>query len=204
MANVNLIAARRAERVRYTRLAKGLSVTCLAAGAAMLLGVGFVGSQVVLTRNAIGQVEQELEKLRPIREQIERDERERMALQPKIDTLTKAQTGTRRWSGMMEGLKRAVPDQTWLTNISVDLAGSTDKVMKLNGITDTQARVGETMLRLAGQPDYYRRVDLGFTAASKQPGRENLVEFELKAPLTVPQFASGNLPSGGDDATKAN
>jgi Tfp pilus assembly protein PilN len=204
MANVNLISARRAERVRFTRLAKGLSLTCLAAGAAVLLGVGFVGSQIVLTRNAIGEVDRELEKLRPIREQIERDERERMALQPKIETLTKAQAGTRRWSGMMEGLKRAVPDQTWLTNISVEQAGAASKVMKINGITETQARVGETMLRLSGQPEYYQRVDLGFTTASKQAGRERQVEFELKAPLAELQFTSGLSPAGDGDAIKAN
>jgi Tfp pilus assembly protein PilN len=198
MANVNLISTRRTERVRLTRMARGLSLACVLAGGLGLVAVGFMGSQIFMSRSAIAGLDQELTKLRPIREQIERDERERVALQPRIDTLTVAQGDTQRWLGIMEGLKRAVPDQTWLTNVSVEESGPETKQLKLNGVTDTQARVGETMLRLNGQRDFYDRVDLVFTSNARAAGIDK-VEFELRAALHADEKAKGEA-----DETETN
>ena len=201
MANVNLISARRAERVKLTRLARGLSIACLVAGGLSLLTVGFMTSQIFMAKSAVSALEQELSKLRPIREQIESDEKERMALLPKIVTLTQAKGTTNRWFGMMEGFKRAVPERTWLTNVSVEQNGATGRLVKINGITDTQSRVGETMLRLSNQREFYQRVDLRFTTVTKDEEREN-VEFELGAPLA--ENAEGASSAGGLNATQSN
>jgi Tfp pilus assembly protein PilN len=200
MANVNLIATRRADRVRLTRTARVLSLACVLAGGLGLVAVGFMGSQIFMARSAIAGLDQELAKLRPIREQIERDEQERIALQPKIETLTSAQKETQRWLGILEGLKRAVPDQTFLTNVGVEAAGADGKQLKLNGVTDTQARVGETMLRLNGQREFYDRVDLSFTTVNKTDGQEK-VEFELKAALHTPEKPA---VQGEGNATETN
>lgn len=205
MANINLISARRAERVRLTRLARGLSLACLVAAGAGLATLGFMGSQVLLAKSAVDALEKELGKLRPIREQIERDEKERTALQPKIQTLTEAQGATKRWFGIMEGLKRAVPEQTWLTSLGVEANGPTGQIMKINGVTVSQARVGETMYRLSGQPEFYERVDLRFTTVSNEKGSQN-VEFELAAPLipVTPANAADKSSTGGTHASQTN
>src|SRR5688500_9065454 len=133
MANINLISSRRAERVRLTRTARGLSLTCLVATGLGLATVGFMGSQVFLAKSAVAGLDSELSKLRPIREQIEMDEKQRLALAPKIETLTQAQAATKRWFGMMEGWKRAIPDRTWLTNVSLE-QGAGGRAIKLNGV----------------------------------------------------------------------
>lgn len=202
MANINLISARRAERVRLTRLARGLSLACFVATGLGLVTVGFMGSQLFMARSSVDALEKELSKLRPIRDQIEADEREREALQPKIATLTKAQSSTKTWFGIMDGLKRAIPEETWLTNISVEQNGQTGKTMKINGVTVSQTRVGETMYRLSGQPEFYKRVDLRFTTLNKTSGRE-AVEFELAAPLATTEPAA-DANAGGSNASQTN
>jgi Tfp pilus assembly protein PilN len=202
MANVNLISGRRAERVRLTRLARGLSLTCFVAAGLGLVTVGFMGSQIFLAKSSVAALEKELSKLRPIREQIEADEKERKGLQPKIVTLTQAQGATKKWFGIMDGLRRAVPEETWLTNVSVEQNGVTGQTMKINGVSVSQTRVGETMYRLSGQPQFYQRVDLRFTTVTKNNGHEN-VEFELAAPLSQAELAA-TTNAGARNATQTN
>ena len=203
MANINLISARRAERVRLTRLARGLTLACLVATGLGVATLGFMGSQIYLAKSSVDALEKELAKLRPIREQIQRDEKDRLALQPKIATLTQAQGATKRWFGIMEGLKRADPENTWLTNLAVEQNGETGQTMKINGVTVNQSRVGETMYRLSGQPEFYQRVDLRFTTVSKGEDSEN-VEFELAAPLKPLDAGVGaaKTTTGANNATQ--
>ncbi|MCC2669037.1 MAG: hypothetical protein K0Q72_1508 [Armatimonadetes bacterium] len=199
MANVNLISARRAERVRLTKISKGLVVGVIAAGAVSLLAILVVGGQVMSVRGQVAAVDRDLEKLRPIIQEMEADQKERGVLQPKLVTLTDAQQQTRRWFGMMEGFKRAVPEQTWLTNVSVEKSGESSKILKINGVTVNQSRVGETMYRLSLQPDYYSKVDLRYTQTLKSSLLDN-VEFELAAQLNLPEPDK----KGDASATKTN
>lgn len=185
MANINLISARRAERVRLSKIAKGLMAATVGAGALGLIAIVAVGSQVIATGMRVAAAERELGKLRPIIAEMEADQAERNTLKPKLVTLTDAQGQTKRWLGMMEGFKRAVPEQTWLTNVSVEKSAD-NKVLKINGVTVSQSRVGETMYRLSQQPDFYSKVDLRYTQTMKSASEDN-VEFELAAHLNLPQ-----------------
>lgn len=198
MANVNLISARRAERVRLTRISKGMLATTVGVTALSLVAILVVGGQVIATRGEVATADKELEKLRPIIAEMEADKRERAVLLPKLATLTEAQLQTRRWFGMMEGFKRAVPEQTWLTNLSVERAGE-NQTLKVNGVTANQSRVGETMYRLSQQPDFYKKVDLRYTQTLKSQGTDN-VEFELAAQLNLPEPKK----EGDASATKTN
>jgi Tfp pilus assembly protein PilN len=185
MANVNLISARRSERVRMTRIARGLTGAVVASGLAGLAGVGYLTTNLVLKQGEISRTEDELGRLRPILAEIEVAEQERVALQPKILTLIQAQQKTVRWFGIMEGFKQAVPTETWLTNVSVEKSGESGKVLRINGVTVSQSRVGETMYRLTQQKDKYAKVDLRFTQTTPTQDKHS-VEFELAAHLSQP------------------
>jgi Tfp pilus assembly protein PilN len=190
MANVNLISARRAERVRLARSARGLLLSIVVTGAVGLGGVAFLTAQYLVARSRVAMADAALEKLRPILQEIETAEQERAGLQPKLVTLTEAQDKSRRWYGIMEGLKRAVPEQTWLTNVAVERGSSENgRQLRLNGVTVSQARVGECMYRLSLQPEYYKKVDLRYTQTTKteQEGQQ-AVEFELAALLYQPEL----------------
>jgi len=116
-----------------------------------------------------------------------RRRKERDELKPKLTTLTDAQKSTNRWFGIMEGLKRAVPEQTWLTNVSVESAAEGPQTARINGMTTSQSRVGEAMFRLNQQGDYYKNVDLRYTQTTKI-GEQDCVEFELAAHLNQPEL----------------
>jgi Tfp pilus assembly protein PilN len=186
MANVNLISARRAERVKLTKIAKGMVAATAGAAGLGLLAILAVGGQLLNVGGKVAKADQQLEALRPIVAEVEAAQRERSLLSPKLVTLTEAQQQTRRWFGMMDGFKRAIPEQTWLTNVSVEKASEDEKLLKINGVTVNQSRVGETMYRLTQQPNFYKKVDLRYTQTTKTDLSDN-VEFELAAHLNLPQ-----------------
>jgi Tfp pilus assembly protein PilN len=186
MANINLISVRRAERVRLTKITRGLLLTAVGTGAISFLLIGVMSTRLLSAQSSVRTAEAALSKLRPVLQQIENDERERTILGPKLTTLTDAQQTTLRWFGIMDSLKRAVPEQTWLTSISVEKSGDTQQMMKIDGVTANQSRVGETMYRLTLQPDFYKKVDLRFTQTTTSETGDN-VDFELAAVLAQPE-----------------
>src|SRR6266542_1684045 len=113
MANVNLISARRAERVRLTRLSRvllgGFIVTCLIGVAC----IGLMGLKILGVSVETAEVQRDLRRLQPIVDEISKAESDRNALQQKLTTLTQAQSRTQRWFGIMDGFKKAVPEETW-------------------------------------------------------------------------------------------
>jgi len=184
---MNLISARRAERVRLARIARGLAGALVVTGVVGMVTVAFSAGQFLVARARISQAEQELTRLKPVLAGIEAAEAERAVLKPKLATLTDAQKSTNRWFGIMDGLKRGVPDQTWLTNVSVETAADGPQVMRLNGMSVNQSRVGETMFRLNQQSDFYKNVDLRYTQTTKLDTTD-VVEFELAAHLNQPEL----------------
>jgi Tfp pilus assembly protein PilN len=200
MANINLIAARRAERVRLTKIAKGLIG---AIGVTVVVGTvsaAMMTVRVVMVRGEIAGIDRELATLAPIRKEIEANEKERLVLQPKLAALGEARKRTRRWYDIMEGLKRAVPEETWLNSLSVEVSPDANQSIRLDGTTTTQERVGETMLRMAQQPEYFKKVDLRFTQANRTEYGE-VVSFELASQL---QPLDPPVEEGKKDAPKAN
>lgn len=201
MANVNLISARRAERVRLTKIAKALTITAVITAGIGLGAVAFQTVNIVSTNGTIAAHDHELKKLNPILDQIKVDEDARAKLQPKLVTLTEAQGRTKRWFGIMEGMKRAVPEETWLTSLAVERAGAEGGLsIRLNGVTVNQSRVGETMYRLTEQRENFEKVDLRYTQTIKVEDREN-VEFELAALLYQPKEPA---KAGEENASKTN
>ena len=200
MANVNLISARRADRVRLTKISRGLTLATIATGAVSGLLILVMSTRLLTAQGDVATADKELSKLRPVLQQIESEEHERSGLTPKLTTLTDAQQSTRRWFGIMDGLKRAVPEQTWLTNVSVEGNAETGRVMRIDGVTANQSRVGETMYRLSQQPDYYKQVNLRYTQTTKMDTGDN-VEFELAAQLNQPD---GKPKAGDPNAAKTN
>jgi Tfp pilus assembly protein PilN len=202
MPNINLISARRAERVRLTKVARGLGVlTIVTAGLGVFL-VCFMFGQQIWVKQQIATQEQKLQELRPILQEIAAAEAERALLAPKLETLTQAQARTKRWFDVLEGLKHAVPEETWLTNFAVEQAGDAPS-LRLNGITSNQTRVGETMMRLNALVDQYDKVDLRYTQSTERSGVPG-VEFELAAQLKPLQSPVQTPAAGGTNAPKTD
>src|SRR5205085_1900289 len=108
VSSINLIAARRAEHYRLMRITRGLTMACITAGA-ILLGIFTLNSaRLIQTNIAVGQTEAKLARLKPTLDRIHAAQMQRVALQPKLVTLTNAQSATLRWFDVLDGLKRAI------------------------------------------------------------------------------------------------
>lgn len=184
MANINLISTRRAEYLRQAKITRGLlAATFASAGVCGILAVVML-ARIFATGVAIEEANRELGKLRPVVERIHALEGERAVLLPKLSTLDEAQQATLRWHGVMTGLQRCIPGETWLTSFSVE-AREEQQTLRLTGFTTSQQLVGEAMLRLQQDQEHYSGVDLRYTQAGLTGSRPT-VEFELAAHLAGP------------------
>jgi Tfp pilus assembly protein PilN len=86
-----------------------------------------------------------------------------------------------KWHEVLVSLKRTVPTRAYLTSLNVEGGREESQIVRLNGITETQSLVGETMLRL-NATKLYESVDLHFTQSNKI-GERDTVEFEVAARL---------------------
>lgn len=181
MVSINMIAARRAERLRLSQATRILSFGVCAALGLLLCVSGVMVGRVVAVGVATRHVEAELVKLQPTIERINAIDRERLLLQPQITVLDDAVTNTMRWHRVMADLQRSIPPQTWLTNLSVERQQEGQERVRLSGVTVSQKLVGEAMLRL-NQNQLYNGIDLHYTQSGKV-GERTTVEFELAAHL---------------------
>jgi Tfp pilus assembly protein PilN len=181
MISINMISARRAEHLRMLRWVRALGVATSVAAAAVLAVNIFVRAQIFSTGAALSVVDRELARLKPALDRLAEVERAREGLKPKLMVLGKAQGDTMKWFDVLVSLKRTVPTRAWLTSLNVEGGRDENQTVRLNGVTETQAMVGETMLRL-NATKLYETVDLHYTQSSKFADRTT-VEFEVAAHL---------------------
>jgi Tfp pilus assembly protein PilN len=181
MISVNMISARRAEHLRMLRWVRALGLATMVAGGGMFTVNFVVRMQIFATGASLHAVEQDLTRLKPALDQLARVQQEREVLKPKLLTLDKAQADTTKWHQVLCSLRQTVPNRAWLTSLSVEGGREENQTVKLNGITETQSLVGETMLRL-NATKLYQAVDLHFTQSGKV-GEHDTVEFEVAAHL---------------------
>lgn len=197
MISINMIAARRAEHLRMLRLVRALGLATVATGAGMVVANLFVSAQRLETRVSTNEVKGELAHLKPALDRLNQIQQARSSLQPKLLVLNKAQSDTMRWYDVLVSLKHTVPTQAWLTSLNVEGGRDDPQTVRLDGITESQSMVGETMLRLnearrgPNGPPLYQAVDLDFTQSGKL-GERDTVEFEVAAHLPPAENANND------------
>ena len=185
MPSINMIAPRRAEKKRLERDMRRL-VVVIAVELIFAVGLGgWVTTKIFTARSRTADLEVKIAKNLPTVKQIEEYELATAKLVPKLDLLNQARTGTMRWYNTLDRLSESMPSSTWLTRISTGPVkeGDEDMVLSLVGVSPTQARVGETMMRLSVNPDF-QKIDLHFTRKTCI-GLASAIEFEIGATLTT-------------------
>jgi Tfp pilus assembly protein PilN len=140
-----------------------------------------VRAQIFATGASLSDVNQELSRLKPALDRLDQIQQARATLRPKLVVLDKAQSDTMRWYGVLVSLKQTVPIHAWLTSLTVEGGRDEAQTVRLNGVTESQSMVGETMLRL-NATKLYQAVDLDYTQSGKVGDRDT-VEFEVAAHL---------------------
>lgn len=194
MPSINMIAPRRAEKIRVERDIRRLMIVVLAEVVVALVMGGWVGTKILTTNNKIYALNEEMGKLRPIVKEIEDYNRKTTALAPKLKLLNEAKDCTMRWYNVLDKLTQSMPDSTYLTRVSTTSVKPDDPVVNvnINGVSATQAKVGETMLRLQTIPEF-EQVDLRFTQKSNMG---SALDFEIAAAMKGSEPAEGVKQNG--------
>ena len=131
---------------------------------------------------------------------------------PKLKLLNEAKDSTMRWYNSLDRLAQSMPPSTYLTKIGTGKAQQNDPktVVDISGVSATQARVGEAILRFQMVPDF-KSVDLrftrstdmpelGYTPASSSAGKSKKtacgVEFEVGAVMKGDDSPAGGTKNG--------
>jgi Tfp pilus assembly protein PilN len=187
MPNINLIAARRAEKKRLELLTRQLFFG-LAGSLVVLLGVSsYVTFQQLSMQNELREAEEKMRILQPKLDRIAEIEDSIADVQPRVSTLKQAKVNTLRWRAVLQVISQSIPQSTWLTAVTASGSeGATS--LRLSGYSDSQTLVGETMLRLQVHP-LFQKVELDFTRSTPIPGanmsskRAERINFGIVASL---------------------
>ncbi|GAB4458774.1 MAG: hypothetical protein OHK0029_20420 [Armatimonadaceae bacterium] len=182
MPNINLIAARRAEKKRLEQLTRQLFFG-LSASVALFVGiVMYIGYQQVTMQGQLREAEEAMRRLQPKLDRIAEIETSIQDVAPRVDTLQKAKMDTLRWRALLQVVSQSIPNETYLTAITAS-GGEGATALRLSGYSTNQSLVGETILRLQTHP-LFEKVDLDFTNTTPtNSGRAPLVNFGISTTL---------------------
>ncbi|MEN6356775.1 MAG: PilN domain-containing protein [Armatimonadota bacterium] len=197
MPSINMIAPRRAEKQRLERDMRRLVLVILAE---LIIAVGLGGwacTKAYTMRMSINRLDAQIAKLQPVVKEIEQYESATKELTPRMDLLANAKEGTMRWYNSLDKLTQSLASSTYLTRISTATDSSskdTQSTVSLAGISGSQERVGETILRLQTIPDF-EKVDLHFTRKMTS-NSQNGFEFEIGAIMKDGKSSKGVSSDG--------
>jgi Tfp pilus assembly protein PilN len=211
MPNINLIAARREEKKKLERIASQLFVGLGASVGALLLLASFMGARHFQMNSELAGADQRMQKIQPTLDEIDRIEKERNALIPKLDQLEAAKAQTLRWQAVFLALSKATPSNTWLSQVSSSEGDS--PTITLQGQTDNEHLVSDITQALAKDP-VFLAVDLKNTSAvnitqndvAGKPVQMTRSQFEIQArvkPVKRPEPPVKDTPKEGPKTAMA-
>lgn len=179
MPSINMIAPRRAEKRRRERDMRRL-VLVIVGELIVAVGVGgWICTRLFTTNNRIAELDTQIAKLRPVVRQISAYRKAVKQLEPRMKLLSQSKECTLRWYSALDKLTQSLPASTYLTKINTVADAQNPLVAKinLNGISVSQERVGEAMMRLNEVPEF-DSVDLHYTQNTTVDSA-SAIEFEI-------------------------
>jgi len=180
MPHINLIQEQRSQARRNETKARGgffafVAITSLSAAA---YGALFLQVDSLTSKQA--KLQAELQKLEPIKKQIESNKAIAAELQPRLASLQEAQQITDRWVSILTHFTTQVPPNTWLTQMRCQTMDPDQPVgLILMGMAVSQEPIGEFMLRTQNEANL-EAVTLKYTN-EKPTVNGPAIEFEVDA-----------------------
>ena len=155
MPSINLIAEQRAQKRAAEKKARNWFFALVSVSTAGFLAFGFLFLRVEsLKANARG-LESQIEKLRPVRDEIDANKTTLAELQPKLTILADAQKTTQRWWRIFDHIGKAIPPQTWISNLKSSQPNDMTKPVEITwtGMSADQTLIGNLMDGLSACPE---------------------------------------------------
>lgn len=180
MPFINLIQEQRLQARTDERKARTFFMVFALTGAASVTAFGFLAFLTEVTSSERSRLQAAVQKNAPVVREIEENQKQISELNPRLQTLEDAQVLTERWGRILGHIATQTPKGTWLTGIrSVSTNPDQPIELSLVGISDTQERIAEFILRIQNSADL-ENVQLRFTQEKLvQQGRG--IEFDMKA-----------------------
>jgi Tfp pilus assembly protein PilN len=150
-----------------------------------VVGLGAVGFLMFLTEQANGDkagYEANMQKLKPLLNQISETKSEYAIVAPRVDTLQAARGLTDKWSHVLDHLTVQTPEKVWLTSIrSMAADPKLPITVTFTGVSAAQELIGEFQLRLQGCPDLD---SVNFKFSQEKPVADgHMLEFAIDSTL---------------------
>jgi Tfp pilus assembly protein PilN len=208
MPSINMIASRRADKVRRENNLRRTFYAIVGEVGVVLLCLSFLSVRLGAIAAEDAELNGKIQSLQPTVSQIQMLQNETARLMPKVQTLDGAKTDTLFWYNSIYAVTNSLPAKTWLTSLGTSAgpgAGTapgamtgTDPTLNITGIATSHADVGQTMLRMDQAPGM-DHVDLAFDQEQKT-GQADSVAFQMTVHLKP---EPGVSPPGGPSAAKS-
>ena len=182
MPLINLIKEQRLQAQKREQQVRIALVGTLGVGALCLLTTGALmldGARLNVVASALEKQKAELE---PKVEQLSALEQEIALLQPRKTTLETARTYSAQWGRVLSHLTQNVPEGVILTDVKTHQRDPLKPVVvTLKGLSLTQEKVGELILRVEASPEM-QNVGLKYTQPRISEGR-TILDYEIEGEL---------------------
>jgi type IV pilus assembly protein PilN len=198
MVEVNLLPhreARRAADIRETVAVLGLGLVLVTGGVYFLQSNA--KSDLAQAKASVAQLQADIERYKPQQALIAKFKTRKQHLQDKLDviaSLEKARNGPVR---VLDEIATRVPNRLWLTEIATK-----GNEIRLKGKSLDTGVVADFLRSLNDSP-YFKNVDLEKTEGGEIVKGVRLVNFELRADMTMPGADKAEKADGAEKAGKA-
>lgn len=188
MPSINMIATRRAEKIRRENNLRNTVYAILAETGIVVLTLGILTIRYGAIDAQIAELNSKIQNLQPKVNQIQKLQQETARLMPKVQTLDGAKQDTLFWYNSVCAVATSLPPKTWLTSLATKGAdpntpgtpgqvSGTDPTIQVSGVAMSHSTVGDTMLRMNQAPQL-DHVDLAYDQSQKV-GVQDTVAFQM-------------------------
>lgn len=183
MPYINLIREQRlADRKKENAVRGAFLATLATGGVAFLVAGGLFVDAARLTLESVA-TENRKKQLKPLLDELKKNQDELDQLKPRLETLQQAQAVTLKWGNVLDHLTKNTPDGLWLTGVrSFQQDRTKPLVITFAGMSTTQETIGKMILQLQQSKDIE---NVTFKGSSERSAENNAkyYEFEITADL---------------------
>jgi len=178
MPIINLIQEQRLQAARQEQRTRIAFLTFVGAASLAAFGYGIIFYERSSLQSEISRQTEELNKTKPVVDQIDKINADMSQLKPRLDSLTDASKQTDTWAHILTNLQTQTPAATWLTGLQSTGSDKAKPIqVTLMGSAFAQEPIAEFVLRVQNDPDL-ENVALHFTQ-QKKAANGATIDFEI-------------------------
>ena len=183
MININLVANRRAQRLRIAKLARISGYGVLGLMLAVVLTYAWLSIAIALVNSEVREVDARLgdPKLMGALNRITFLESQAAVLRPRVKLLEQVQQSQTDWGQILDDLSKEIPNDVWLTSLASRREQKEQKLV-IGGSAMSQRAVGNFMLNLK-RGRWCSMPSLGYTQTLRVQRNTGVVNFEITVTL---------------------